>query len=247
MISIAIPASTAMACNLEHALQTKITSGSYKVFVNDVYLDKYLANNVYVNAGSDPSIGGGTFSEWLVEGKNTVRIEFDGDGGEFLITEKCHGVRTDGKLVDQVAFDSPSSKTMSFVHNIPVAAEYLMAEIADDAGLMDAVKRFQNAVRARDADTVFAMQAPFFRDAKRQGIPIDSVKLFTRAVLKTGAITAPESLVATPVMGGRVYQILDAGFRSPVSVTMTLEDGTNTWKSGTFWARFDGKWGVIGL
>ena len=112
---------------------------------------------------------------------------------------------------------------------------------------MDAIEQLQKAVRVRDVDTIFALQAPLFRDAIRQGYSLDNPQMITRKLLSEGVLNIAENLVVTPVMGGRVYQVLDPAFERPVSATIEDENGMFQWYSGTFWARFDGKWGIVGL
>ncbi|MEO9470586.1 hypothetical protein [Parasphingorhabdus sp.] len=229
----------AWACDVEHGLRSKTETGSYRVFVNGTFFKQQ----------SEPSSGFGSspFLDWLVTGENIVRIEYDGTDGQFGITKGCIGEFPEDEPVDQVTFDQPGSKILKFDHGGLVESEYLKAEIAGDAGLMDAVRQLQVAVRARDAETIFELQAPLFRDAIRQGFSLDNPRMITRKLLSEGVLDITEPLVVTPVMGGRVYQVLSPAFERPVSATIKDENGTFQWFSGTFWARFDGKWGIVGL
>ncbi|PHR14230.1 MAG: hypothetical protein COA41_17595 [Sphingopyxis sp.] len=226
---------SAESCIIEHGLQDRLGSGSARIFVNGVYF----------RTEEGPGSGGGTFTDWLVEGENEIRIEYDGDDARFSITRGCRGAIPGDDFVDEVEFDAPGTKILTFVHDRPVEAEYLNAEIAGNAGLADAIESFQKAAVARDIDTIFALQAPMFRDAERLGYPVDSAKAFAREVLTNGTTEIAESYSITPVLGGRVYQVLDAKMQSPVRVTYKAEDGTYSWSSGSYWARFDGKWGVV--
>lgn len=238
LASAAIP-NIAWACEVEHGLRSKTEAGSYTVFVNGTFFTKE----------TEPSSGFGSavFLDWLVTGENTVRIEYDGSAGQFGITKGCKGEFPADEPVDQISFDQPGSKILKFNYDGLVESEYLKAEIAGDAGLMDAVEQLQNAVRARNADTIFALQAPLFRDAIRQGYSLDSPRMITRKLLSEGTLNITEPLVVTPVMGGRVYQVLGPAFERPVSATINDENGKFQWHSGTFWARFNGKWGIVGL
>lgn len=223
-------------CITEHGLQDRLGSGSAKIFVNDVYF----------RTEEGPGSGGGTFTDWLVEGENKIRIEYDGDDARFSITQGCRGAIPGDDFVDEALFDAPGTKILTFVHDRPVDAEYLSAEIAGDAGLAEAIESFQRAAVARDIDAIFALQAPMFRDAERRGYPVDSAKAFAREVLTNGTTEIAKTYSITPVLGGRVYQVVDADMQSPVRVTYKAEDGTYGWSSGSYWARFDGKWGVVG-
>ena len=234
----AIP-TIAWACDVEHGLRHKTDSASYRVFVNGVFFKQAVTPSS--GFSSEPLL------DWLLTGENIVRVDYDGADADFSITKACRGDFPDDEPVDQVSFDQPGSKMLKFNHDRPIEAEYLKAESAGDAGLLDAIKNLQEAVRLRDTDAVFLLQAPLFRDAARQGYPIVNAKMITRKLIETGKLNIPDSLIVTPVMGGRVYQVLGSQYQRPVSATLTQEDGTFTWHSGTFWARFDGKWGIVGL
>ncbi len=233
----ATEASVAQACISEHGLQDRLESGSANIFVNDVFFRKEQG----------PSSGAGTFQDWLIEGENNIRIEYDGDDAQFSITKGCRGAMPDKEFVDQVEFDAPGTKTLSFIHDRPVEAEYLNAEIAGDEGLEQAIAKFRAAAIARDIDTIFALQAPLFRENERRGYPVDIARAFAREVLTNGTAEIAESFTITPVLGGRVYQVLDSQMQSPIRVVYKDEEGSYSWASGSYWARFDGKWGVVAM
>ena len=223
------------ACITEHGLQDRLGSGAARIFVNGVYF----------RTEQGPGSGGGTFTDWLVEGENEIRIEYDGDDAEFSITQGCRGAIPGEDFVDAVTFDAPGTKTLRFVHDRPVESEYLNAEIAGDEGLAEAIAAFQQAALARDVDAIFALQAPLFREVERQGYPVAAARDFAREVLTNGSAEIAKSFTITPVLGGRVYQVVDAEMKSPVRVVYKAEDGTYGWSSGSYWARFDGEWKVV--
>ena len=222
-------------CITEHGLQDRLGSGSARIFVNGVYF----------RTEQGPGSGGGTFTDWLVEGENEIRIEYDGNDAQFSITQGCRGAIPGDDFVDVVEFDAPGTKTLRFVHDRAVEAEYLSAEIAGDEGLAEAIAEFQKAALARDIDTIFALQAPLFREVERQGYPVDMARDFAREVLTNGTAEIARRFTITPVLGGRVYQVVDADMKSPVRVVYKAEDGTYGWSSGSYWARFDGEWRVV--
>lgn len=231
----ATDAEVAQSCVSEHGLQDRLGSGSAKIFVNGVFF----------RAEQGPSSGGGTFTDWLVEGENEIRIEYDGEDAQFSITQGCRGAMPDKEFVDQVKFEAPGTKTLSFVHDRPVEDEYLSAEIAGEEGLAEAIESFHEAAVARDIDAILALQAPLFRDAERRGYPVDIARAFAREVVTKGTPKIAESYTITPVLGGRVYQVLDAKMQSPVRVVYKDENGSYEWSSGSYWARFDGEWGIV--
>lgn len=233
----ATEADVAEACISEHGLQDKLESGSANIFVNGVFF----------RTERGPSSGGGTFQDWLIEGENIIRIEYDGDAAQFSITQGCRGAMPEKEFVDQVEFDAPGTKTLVFIHDRPVEAEYLKAEIAGEEGLEQAIAKFQEAALARDIDTIFALQAPLFRENERRGYPVEMARAFAREVLANGTAEIAENFTITAVLGGRVYQVLDTQMQSPIRVVYKDEDGSYSWSSGTYWARFDGKWGVVAM
>jgi hypothetical protein len=225
------------ACISEHGLMDRLGSGSADIFVNGVFFRREVG----------PSSSSGTFRDWLVEGENGIRIEYNGDDAQFSITQGCRGSMPDETSVDEVEFRAPGTKTLSFVHDRSVEAEYQNAEIAGEEGLAEAIADFQRAALARDIDAVFALQAPLFRDGERQGYPVDEARAFAREVLTRGTTEIAEDFSMTPVLGGRVYHVVGPQMQSPVRVFYTDEDGTYSWSSGTYWGRFDGKWGVVAM
>ncbi len=233
----ATEAEVSKACISEHGLQERLGSGNAVIFVNGVFFRKEQG----------PLSGGGTFQDWLIEGENTIRIEYDGDDAQFSITQGCRGALPDKEFVDRVEFDAPGTKTLSFIHDRPVEAEYLNAEIAGEEGLPQAIAKLQEAAIARDIDTIFALQEPLFRENERRGYPVDIARAFAREVITNGTAEIAESFTITPVLGGRVYQVLDPHMQSPIRVVYEDENDSYSWTSGTYWARFDGKWGVVAM
>lgn len=242
--AIATPAA-AQDCDVMHALQIDVEDGRFKVYLNGVYL--YEDDDKLIKHARG-------FSDWLVQGENLVRVEFDGKAGDFSVIRVCRGAFPDetgdfpdADTVGEAKFDGTASKDMRFNREAPVEAEYMKAEIAGDVGLMAAIKKLQDAAASGDVDTVLAMHAPMFRDAERQGVSLDWLTTYMRDILSKNPINIETGLVAKPIMGGRAYQVLSAEQKSAISLNAVYNGTKVFWNSGTFWARFDGDWFVLAL
>lgn len=237
MITVLISFSgAARACELVHGLRINVESGTFSVKLNDVFL--YDGND-----SMSPHDRG--LTEWLVSGENVITVDFAGTKGEFSLVQACRGGLADDGFVSQIRFSSPASKELSFVHEAPVNAAYMNADIAGDAGLMDAVRKLQQAAKTGDVEAVMAMHDPMLKDHEMRGGQIDWVRPYMREILSRYPAEIEESLTAKPVMGGRVYQVLGPENRSPLEVSGEYDGGTFHWTSGQFWARFEGKWRLV--
>lgn len=235
----------AQDCDIMHALQIDVKDGRFKVFLNGVYL--YEDDDKLIKHARG-------FNAWQVQGENLVRVEFDGKAGDFSVIRACRGAFPDkngdfpdADTVGEAKFDGTASKDMRFHREAPVGAEYMKAEIAGDDGLMEAIKKLQDAAASGDVDTVMAMHAPMFRDAERRGMSLDWLTTYMRDILSKNPVDIATGLVAKPIMGGRAYQVLNAEQKSAISLNAVYKDTKVFWNSGTFWARFDGKWLILAL
>jgi hypothetical protein len=247
-ITIAIMAAmpgAASACELFHGMRVQMESGSYRATLNDVF----LKDRGIKLASGDGSVSQSSYeyrlSEWLVPGKNIVNIDFDGTAGEFTIFARCKGSYDDDHVVDTVRFTSASSKQLSFEHLAPLEDIYLEADIAGDAGLLDAVKKLQDAARAGDAETIIQMHAPMIKAFGRRMGSTDGITTYLRTILSSHPADIVETLTVTPVMGGRVYQIFGPNSQPPISVSGKTDGGSFSWPGGIYWARFGDEWAVV--
>lgn len=235
----------AFACDVSHGVRAKIESGSYRATLNGVFVDD---RGFSISSGDEaPSQTSFEYilSEWLVPGKNIVKIDFDGSAADFEIFARCKGSYEDHNIVDTVRFTSSSSKQLSFEHEGPLDYTYLKADIAGDEGLMDAVKKLQDAARSGDVDTVLHMHAPLIEEFGRHMGNADRFTTYLRTILSRYPVEIAETLTVTPVMGGRVYQILGPDAQPPISVSGKMDGGSFSWPGGAYWARFGDEWAVV--
>lgn len=233
----------AVACDTTHALRINVQSGTYEVYLNDAFL--YAGN-------SSNALHHRSFTEWLVPKNNIVTVKFDGTDGEFSLIKGCLGQFPSDNFISQVKFTAAGSKTFSFDHVLPLDNHYQRADIAGDSGLMDAVKVLQDAARKGDVVKILSIHAPMLDEYKRTEKSKEEAEAFVaqvqdymRYILTENDIVIADTLIAKPIMGGRVYQVLDRNKRSPIAVSSIEDDGSYSWNSGTFWARFNGEWQLI--
>ncbi|WP_162651908.1 hypothetical protein [Lentilitoribacter sp. Alg239-R112] len=238
--SISILTTAASACDIIHIVKYEVMDGSFAM----------LHNGAIVHHGSAGDIGQFPLRDWIVEGENRVTIKYHGNSLEppstFSLEEGCHG-EFETKSVGEITFNNSGAKELQYMNNSNVSAEYTRAAVEGDNGLLEAVIAFQTAVKTGDIETAMTAHEPALREFARHGVPLDRVKEHMREMLAAEEYFIAEKLVVRPIMGGRVYQVTDSDFNSPLQVQFEMNGGVLSWKTATFWGKFDGKWAIIGL
>lgn len=235
----------ASACDISHGVRAKLESGGYRATLNDVFVDDRGHSVSSGNEGPSQTSFEYILSEWLVPGKNIVKIDFDGSAAEFEIFARCKGSYDDDSIVDTVRFTSPSSKQLSFEHEGPLDYNYLKADIAGDEGLLDAVKKLQDAARTGDVETIVRMHAPLIEEFGRRMGNADGFTTYLRTILSGYPAEIAETFTVKSVMGGRVYEILGPDDQPLISVSGKIDNGSFSWPGGVYWARFGEEWAVV--
>lgn len=242
---IAAMPGVASACEIFHGIRVKMESGSYRATLNNVF----LKDSGVKLSSKDGSVSQSSYeyslNEWLVPGENIVNVDFDGTAGEFTIFARCKGSYDDDHIVETVSFTSPSAGQLRFDHADPLDDIYLKADIAGDAGLLDAVEKLQDAARAGDVETILRMHAPMIAEFGRRMGSTEGITSYLRTILPSHPAVIEETLTVTPVMGGRVYQIFGPDGQPPISVSGQTDDGSFSWPGGVYWARFGDEWAVV--
>lgn len=242
-LATVIGGNAASACQKIYALEFQVEEGGYDLYVNGVFVSR---DDGY-SAGTRPLMG----KDWLVQGDNTVTIVFSDNAGaakgDFAIVTGCMGEFEVGDPIAEASFDGAGEQTLSFTNEDAVEAAHTGAEAAGDDGLAAAVKRLQEAVAARDVDTVMAMHGPLLRDAKRLGAPVERIsQMFEHLITEQTAELAGEWTVEA-AMDGRIYVVLTEDRQAPVAIRVEEDDYTLNWMTGVYWGRYDGDWGVVAL
>ncbi|WP_417591427.1 hypothetical protein [Parasphingorhabdus sp.] len=241
---VGMPAA-ASACDISHGVRAKLESGSYRATLNGVFVDDRGFSVSSGDEGPSQTSFEYMLTEWLVPGKNILKIDFDGSAAEFEIFARCKGEYDDHDIVDTVRFTSSSSRQLSFEHEGPLEDIYLKADIAGDEGLLDALKKLQDAARSGDVETIVHMHAPMIEEFGRVMGNSDGFTSYLRTILSGYPADITETLTVTPVMGGRVYQILGPDGEPPISVSGKMDGGSFSWPGGAYWARFGDEWAVV--
>ena len=238
-----LQATSVSACELVHALDFKVESGKYELLVNDVF----VSLDEGYSQGTRPLLG----EDWLVEGDNTVTVNFLEEGGTpeatFAIVTGCLGEFPEGEPLASVTVDAPGTHVLGFTNGQPVDALHIRAEAAGDEGLAEAVARLQRAVEARDVETVIALHGPMMRDAERRGAPVDELRGMIGFLITQQEARLARDLVTTPAMEGRIHQVMTAEREPPVAIEVDQDGARFSWMTGVYWGRFDGEWGIVAL
>lgn len=234
----------ALACNIVHTLGFEVEGGEHDVFVNGVFVSR----DDSASFGSRPIFP----RDWLLPGENTVTIAMrESDGmakGSFQVTADCMGEMAENAPLASVSFDGPGEQVLSFSVEAAVEAEHLLAESSGQDGLLDAVARLQQAVAAKDADTVIAMHAPMMREAERAGAPLVQVRRMISFLVTEHPAALAEELASEAALDGKIHVVTTADRTAPVSIMINEDDGSSlTWRTGVYWGRYDGAWGVVAL
>lgn len=240
----AMPAA-ASACELSHGVRAKLESGSYRASLNDVFVDDRGHSVSSGDEGPSQTSFEYMLTEWLVPGQNIVKIDFDGSAAEFEIFARCKGSYDDDNIVDTARFTSPSSGELRFEHEGPLEYTYLKADIAGNEGLLDAVKKLQDAARAGDVETIVHMHAPLIEEFGRRMGNADGFASYLRTILSSYPAEIAETFTVKSVMGGRVYEILGPNDQPLISVSGKTDNGSFSWPGGVYWARFGDEWAVV--
>ena len=237
-VALAMLTGTASACDVIHAVKYEISEGGFAM----------LHNGAVVHYGDEGEVGQYPLLDWLVEGENTVTIEYRGDAGgnpsTFSLEKGCRG-EFETEILQEISLGKSEVKELTFINDTPVVSEYIHAQTENDVGLIEAVKAFQTAVKNGDMEYAMAVHAPMLRNFKRQGAPIESVKEHMLELLSDKNAFLSQKLSAKPIMDGLIYQVLSSDDGAPFQVTTEMNGGTLSWNTGTFWGKFDGEWAIV--
>ncbi|MEM7523939.1 MAG: hypothetical protein AAF360_09330 [Pseudomonadota bacterium] len=231
-----LSAGAASACDMIRLVDISLQNGGYQLYVNGVFVDEGSGGSIY---------SGKPLRNWLVEGENTVTLDYEAESGTASLREGCEATFDKAITTAEIALSGASTAEMTFKVKEPVAAEYVKADVADEAGLMDAVAALRTAIANKDFDAFWALHAPMLREYERQGAPMELLEERYGELLKVMDPVYAEGLSAEPVLGGLVHIVRGADGAPTVSYEGKVDGSSIRWTTGTYWARFDGEWGVM--
>ncbi|MBY8974647.1 hypothetical protein KHP62_02440 [Rhodobacteraceae bacterium NNCM2] len=231
---------TAMACDQVNVLEFEVEGGNMVVLVNGIY--KYSGGE---GSGAWPMMP----TDFVQTGENEITVELTGDGAsaDLAMMKGCMGGFDLEGPFDEAKLTGTSTATLHFTEEAPVEASYTEGVAEGPEGLMEAVAALQAAVEADDIDTVVELHAPMLADAERMGMPADQIKGFIGWFFEDGKKTLNHDLQVEEGMDGKVFVVTTADREPPVEIVVTETNGKSMWRSGAYWAKIDGKWGVLSL
>lgn len=223
------------ACERIVLLEYDIENGGYQFELNGVYLE---------HGGGQFSSGGVPLKTWLLPGENTLTVFFEGDDGRFSLSSMCED-GGEARAIEETRLNGRANADLAFAADDPPRRLFSDAEPTGQAGLAEAVAALRTAYADRDADAFWALHAAMRADLALQGRSAGATEFKFRSALD-GAGAAPASeIILRPVLGGRVWEALDAEFRPPIDVVVEANGGEVPLRTGAFWMKRDGVWSVL--
>ncbi|MEL6795097.1 MAG: hypothetical protein AAFP78_16690, partial [Pseudomonadota bacterium] len=90
-----------------------------------------------------------------------------------------------------------------------------------------------------------ALHAAMHEDLALQGRSDKATAFKFRSALEGAGATPTSEIFLRPVLGGRVWEALDAEFRPPIDVVVEANGGEVPLRTGTFWMKRGGAWSVL--
>ncbi|MEO1611425.1 MAG: hypothetical protein AAFU55_03590, partial [Pseudomonadota bacterium] len=202
---LAAPAA-GIACDRVVLLEYDIRNGGYQFELNGVYLE---------HGGGQFASGGVPLEEWLLPGENVVTVRFDGEEGRFSLTELCEE-GAGAETIEGTLLTGQVNADLAFAADDPPPRLFSTSKPTDDAGLADAVAALRAAYADRDADGFWALHAAMHEDLALQGRSDKATAFKFRSALEGAGATPTSEIFLRPVLGGRVWEALDAEFRPPI-------------------------------
>lgn len=228
--------SAALACEAYHGYRIQTEAGDYSVQLNGIQTAK------------DAEIGDhqrvGPFNQWVVEGENTVTVSIKQGSAEVSLSRYCQG-SLDGEVVVKADLTGPETRDLTFfAENAP---KPVYDDIAtDDAGLKEALAALKTAIEAKDVEAYWDMHEGLRAAAAADGAPEGMMRRMITITVEEGQATYNDNLTFTPVLNGRVWQVFAKDGEAPIVIEIKRDGGTNTMRTGAYWAKVSGVWDVVG-
>ena len=225
----------ATACDIVHAYESQMEQGAYAMDLNGIRL--------YQNDDPGDYFNGGPFTQFLVEGENTVSLTMSKGSADIRIYRGCRG-EFDGETLVEAKVTAPETRTLTFfAENAP---KQVFDDVpTDDSGLKDALAALKSAVKARDYDTFWNFHKGLRDAAAADGVPEDMMQRMISITVEKGEPSFNNDVTYTSALGGRVWQVLADGGEAPIVIDIKMNGGTNTMRTGAYWAKVDGAWSIV--
>lgn len=228
--------SAALACETYHGYRIQTEGADYSIKLNGVQTaqDSDFSNHSRV----------GPFNQWVAEGENVVTVSIKQGSANVSLSRYCVG-SYEGEVVVEASLTGPETRELTFfAENAPKPVYDDVA--TDDAGLKDALAALKTAIEAKDVEAYWDMHEGLRAAAAADGAPEEMMRRMITITVEEGKATYNDNLTFTPVLDGRVWQVFADGGEAPIVIEIKRDGGTNTMRTGAYWAKINGVWDVVG-
>lgn len=235
IIGLAI-GSAAFACETYHGYRVQTENSSYTLLLNGVVTAR--------EAEADSHQRTGPFNQWVVEGENVVTISVEQGSANVSLSRYCVG-SYEGEVIVEANLTGPETRELTFfAENAP---KPIYDDVAtDDTGLKEALAALKTAINAKDVETYWDMHEGLRAAAAADGAPEEMMRRMITITVEEGKASYKDDLTFTPVLDGRVWQVLAEDGTEPIVIEIKRDGGTNTMRTGAYWAKINGVWDVVG-
>ncbi len=227
--------SSAAACGLRTLYSSQMKEGAYAMDLNGVRTQQNDEPGDYFN--------GGPFTQFLLEGENTFTLTMTQGSADVRVYRACRG-DFEGETLVEAKVVAPESKSLTFfVENAP--AQVYDDAPSDDSGLKEALAALRASVEAKDVDAYRDMHKGLIMTAMADGMPEDMLNRMIAITIEQGEASYNDDVTFKPAMEGRVWQVLTDSGESPIVIDIKMNGGTNTMRTGAYWAKLDGEWTIV--
>lgn len=238
-LALCLAGAPAVSCERTFILEYDVSYGGWQIELNDVYLD---------SGGAQFSSGGKPLEGWLLPGENIVAFQHDAEKAEVSLYSLC-GDGSGRVDIDAASLTGKGRHEMAFdAADLPPRA-FFDADVTgkdDLPALWAAVDALAAAMKARDADAVWALHGALRADHAAQGRPLGALEDRLRKIVAAANPVFADDLRARRMLGGRVWEVHGPDFVAPIrDDAVEVNGGTAPFKTGSFWVRLNGEWSVL--
>ncbi len=228
--------SAAVACEAYHGYRIQTEGADYLIKLNGVQTARDADFSDHQRVGP--------FNQWVVEGENVVTFSIKQGSADVSLSRYCVG-SYEGEVVVEASLTGPETRELTFfAENAPKPIYDDLA--TDDTGLKEALTALKAAIEAKDVETYWDMHEGLRAAAAADGAPEEMMRRMMTITVEEGKATYNDELTFTPVLDGRVWQVLTEDGTEPIVIEIKRDGGTNIMRTGSFWAKIDGVWDVVG-
>lgn len=228
--------SAAFACESYHGYRVQTENSDYTVSLNGVVTAREAEANDHQRVGP--------FNQWVAEGENVVTISIGQGSAHVSLSRYCVG-SYEGEVVVEANLTGPETRQLTFfAENAPTPVYDDVA--TDDTGLREALAALKAAIDAKDVEAYWDMHEGLRAAAAADGAPEEMMRRMITITVEEGKPTYHDNLTFTPVLDGRVWQVLAEDGTEPIVIEIKRDGGTNIMRTGSFWGKVNGVWDVVG-